>query len=158
MLSGKLKFKALIVLFIAILAIAVPAPVLADGGPIVSRDLWEYLKEGQQIAVVTINDRDLATIDLFISLLDTTDESHEVTFFVPLGKNASQFNAVERDLSFFDEAVTNALDKKLRDGATNRQRAVQALFSGALMTNGSILVPLWAPMLLTGCAAANPTP
>jgi hypothetical protein len=35
---------------------------------------------------------------------------------------------------------------------------VQMLFSGALLSNGGILVPLWTPMLLSGCSSAGPKP
>jgi hypothetical protein len=158
MSAGKLKLKAISVLFIAILAIAIPAPVIADGGPIVPHDLWSELKEGHQIAVVTVITQDLARVDLFISILDKTNESHEITFFVPLGTKTSFFNAMEEDLFSFDETTTRRLDTIIRQSATNRQQAVQALFSGALLTNGALLVPLWAPVLLTGCGAASPKP
>jgi hypothetical protein len=158
MSAGKLKLTATFVLFIVILSITIPVPVMADGGPIVPHDLWSELKEGHQIAVVTIIDQDLATVDLFISILDKTAQSHEIVFFVPIGKESSLFNAKEEDLFSFDEATTRGLDNTIRQSATNRQHAVQALFSGALLTNGAILVPLWAPVLLTGCGAASPKP
>ena len=158
MSAGKLKIKAILVLFVALLAVAIPAPVLADGGPIVPHDLWADLKEGQQIAVVTILNQDFARVDLFISILDKTNESHEIVFFVPIGTKSSSFYAVEQNLSKFDEQATKGLDKIIRDNATNKQHAVQALFSGALLTNGAFLVPLWAPVLLTGCAAAEQKP
>jgi hypothetical protein len=139
------------------MSVCIPAPVNADGGLAVSYDLWTSVKEGQQIAIVKILDRETANIDLFISILDSTDESHEVTFFVPLGIKTSHFNAVERDFSSFD-MYTRPFDNILRESANRQQRVLQVLFSGALLTNGAILVPLWAPVLLSGCAAAEQQP
>ena len=48
--------KMLLVLTtLVVLMAATAAPVLADGGPIIrERDVWQALKEGQQIAVVAL--------------------------------------------------------------------------------------------------------
>jgi hypothetical protein len=154
----KLGFIAVFVLFVAIIAVVIPAPVFADGGPAVPYDLWHNLKEGQQIAVVTIWNQDMASVDLFISILDKTAESHEVIFFVPIGKDATFHNAFEQDLYHFDEYYTARLDYIIRESVTTRQHAVQALFAGALLTNGAILTPLWASVLLTGCSGAAQQP
>ena len=96
---------------------AFPLPARADGGPIVGPDLWAALKEGQQIAVVTLKDTDSAEVDLFISLLDNTGESHEVVFFVPLGVDAADFRVVEKNSVDFDEDNTEGLDLILRKNA-----------------------------------------
>ncbi len=158
MSASKLKFAAISALLVLLLAVVVPSPAVADGGPIVPHDLWAELEEGHQIGVVTIIDENTARMDLFISILDSTGESHEITFFVPIGTNTSYFNAVEEDLFTFDKSTTGGLDKIIRDGANRRQYAVQALFAGALLTNGAILIPFWTPVLLTGCASATPQP
>jgi hypothetical protein len=155
--AGKLKAAAFFFL-IAIIAVSVPVPAMADGGPAVSYELWPSLKEGQQVAVVTILDKDRARVDLFISILDKTEQSHEIVFFVPLGTETSYFNAVEKSLYHFEQQTTRDLDTIIRASATRKQHALQVLFSGALLTNGALLVPLWAPVLLTGCAAAEPKP
>jgi hypothetical protein len=155
--TGKLKAAA-ILLFIAIVAASIPLPAMADGGPIVPYDLWERLKEGQQIAVVTILDQERARVDLFISILDKTEQSHEIVFFVPLGTKMSYFTAIEKTLLAFDEQATRNLDKIIHESATRKQQAVQMLFSGALLTNGALLTPLWAPVLLMGCAAMEQKP
>jgi hypothetical protein len=152
----KKYITSLTVAWILILILA--TPVAADGGPLVPYDLWAQIKEGQQIAVVTLQDDGTAKMDLFISILDETQNSHEIVFFLPLGTRTSNFIAVEQSISDFDYKYTNGLDRMLRDGATTRQRAVQALFSGTLLSNGGILVPFWTPLLLTGCAAAEPKP
>ena len=154
----KLKIIAALVFIVAIMCIAIPIPASADGGPIVSHDLWANLKEGQQVAVVTILNANKAKIDLFVSILDKTNQSHEVVFFVPIGTNTSNFYAVEETLDEFDKESTKGLDSIIRQGANNRQHAVQILFSGALLTNGVLLVPIWSPILLSGCGAAEPQP
>jgi len=59
-------------------------PISADGGPMVDPILFAKLKEGQQVAVVRIKDMETAQVDLFVSILDQTGESHEITYFVPL--------------------------------------------------------------------------
>ncbi|MCJ7743896.1 MAG: hypothetical protein MUO99_04970 [Dehalococcoidales bacterium] len=152
------KKIALSMVLACITALIVCIPVKADGGLLVPYDLWAQLKEGQQIAVVTLRNDGNAKMDLFISILDKTQQSHDITFFLPLGASTSNFYAVEQNISDFDNDNTRGLDEILRDGATARQRAVQALFSGTLLSNGGILVPLWTPMLLSGCAAAEPKP
>jgi hypothetical protein len=151
--------KITISLVLACVAVSIAAtPVKADGGPIVPYDLWAQLEEGQQIAVVTLKNNDSAKIDLFISILDKTKQSHDITFFVPLGTQAADFSAVEQNVVDFDSENTQGLDEILRDSSNNRKYAVQMLFSGALISNGGILIPLWAPMLLSGCSAAAPQP
>ena len=152
------KRTPMLLLLTALLAILVPSVTFADGGPIVPHDLWADLEEGHQIGVVTILDEDTARMDLFISILDRTEISHEITFFVPIGKNTYDFGAVEEELLDFDEDTTKWIDKKLREGADRKEHAVQALFAGALMTNGAVLIPAWAPVLLTGCGAASAKP
>jgi hypothetical protein len=141
-----------------IIAVFFCLPARADGGLLVPYDLWAELSEGQQIAVVTLQNNGNAKIDLFISILDKTRQSHDITFFLPLGTTTTNFYAVDQNISDFDREKTTGLDQILRDSANSRQYAVQILFSGALLSNGGILVPLWAPMLLSGCAAAEPQP
>jgi hypothetical protein len=64
----------IIVLFILLSTTA--APVMADGGPVITdRDVWEALEEGQQIAVVTLDADGIVTTDLFISLIDLSRSS-----------------------------------------------------------------------------------
>jgi len=157
-MPNKLKFASVFLLLVVLLAIALPSPVTADGGPIVNYDLWGQLEEGHQTGVINIIDENSARVTLFISILDRTDVSHEITFFVPIGKNATAFTAYEQDLRSFNQSATNQYDQRLRRSADRKQQVVQALFSGTLLTNGGIFTPLWAPLLLTGCGAAAQQP
>lgn len=154
----KLSIALFLVILICVLSAIMSVPAKADGGPIVPHDLWADLKEGQQVAVVTILNQTTAKVDLFISILDKTNQSHEVVFFVPVGTATSNFYAVEQNIATFDKQTTTELDSVIRQSAINRQHAVQVLFSGALLTNGALLVPIWAPILLTGCAAPETKP
>ena len=110
------------------------------------------------MAVITLDNTDTASIDLFISILDQTGESHESIFFVPLGVNAEDFSVRERLSLTFNELFTERLDMALFQGYRQDQRFMQGLFAGALLTNGVWLTPLWLPLLLTGCGGEGPAP
>ena len=151
--------KRVVVLTTVILAVIFtvwPLPAKADGGPIVDPMLFAKLKEGQQVAVVTLKDMNEAYVDLFISILDQTNESHEVVFFVPLGVKASAFSVLEQDSFAFNESLTRQLDLALFQNYREDQQFMQSLFAGALLSNGVWLTPLWLPFLLTGCEAPAP--
>jgi len=136
--------------------VAFPLPAKADGGPVVGPYLWAMLKEGHQIAVITIRDTETAEVDLFISLLDSTGESHEVVFFVPLGFAPDRFNVYEQDSLTFDRRKTENWDTILHQDAQRKQMAINSLFGATLLTNGIWLLPLWIPVILSGCAAPPP--
>jgi len=118
--------------------------------------LFAKLKEGQQVAVITLQDTSTASVDLFISILDQTGESHEIVFFVPLGMKADGFAVQEQDSLAFNDQFTKRLDMALFQGYRQDQQFMQYLFAGALLTNGVWLTPLWLPLLFTGCAEAPP--
>jgi hypothetical protein len=141
---------------VVVVSLGRPFQARADGGPVVGPALWQFLREGQQVAVVTLRDADTAEVELFISLLDSTGESHEVTFFVPLGFGAASFGVYEEELYTFDGANTRDLDQLIYDDVQRRQGAISALFGATLLTNGIFLLPLWLPVLLTGCGEAPP--
>jgi hypothetical protein len=85
-LSGfRTKVTPLIAIAAIIASVIIPAPVSADGGPMVDPLLFAQLQEGQQVAVIRLQDNNTASVDLFVSILDKTGESHDVTYFVPLG-------------------------------------------------------------------------
>lgn len=143
-----------------VLMLVLPQPVLADGGPIPSDpQLWAMLKEGQQTAVVKLGSGDTASIDLFVTMLDESGQSHEVTFFVPLGKEAAEFHATEKTSREFDEAITQPLDRMLRAEverqATYKTNVRGSLLLGTLLMNGGWSWPVWLLWVLSGCSAAG---
>jgi len=144
------------ILLAVILSTAWPLPAKADGGPMVDPNLFAKLKEGQQVAVIQFHDTNTASVDLFISILDQTGESHEIVFFVPLGVKADGFAVREQDSLAFNDQFTNRLDMTLFQSYRQDQQFMQYLFAGALLTNGVWLTPLWLPLLFTGCAEAPP--
>ena len=139
-------------LLVSGLLLAFPLPAKADGGPIVGPLLWAQLKEGQQIAVVNLKDSNSAEVDLFVSMLDNTGESHEVVFFVPLGVDVADFRVVEKNSVDFDEDNTEGLDLILSKNARRQHETIESLFAGTLLVNGAWLLPFWMPVLLSGCA------
>jgi len=150
------KLSILIAILLAVIFTAWPLPARADGGPMVDPELFAKLKEGQQVAVITFQDTNTASVDLFVSILDQTEESHEVVFFVPLGVKADGFAVREQDSLAFNDRFTNRLDMTLFQSYRQNQQFMQSLFAGALLTNGVWLTPLWLPLLFTGCAEAPP--
>ena len=147
-----------------VVALAVPAPAAADGGPILSDpQLWAMLREGQQTGVINLGSGNTATVDLFVTMLDESGQSHEVTFFVPLGNDPMQFHAAEETSKEFDEAVTQSLDALLRAEverqATYRTNVRGSLLLGTFLINGGWSWPVWLLWLLSGCGVAGaPTP
>jgi hypothetical protein len=122
---------------------------------------WEQIPElvkelGQQVAIIQFHDTTTASVDLFISILDQTGESHEIVFFVPLGVKAEGFGVWEQDSITFNDQFTNRLDMTLFQSYRQDQQFMQYLFAGALLTNGVWLTPLWLPLLFTGCAEPPP--
>ncbi len=152
--------RALLSIVVALAALlCFPTLALADGGPILSDpQLWASLKEGQQTAVVRLNPGDTATIDLFVTMLDSTGTSHEVVYFVPLGKEASNFGVVEESSLDFDRARTSNLDETIRQNAHDKNNTWAYLIGASAPIGGAWLVPLYFPtVFLVGCAA-GPAP
>lgn len=149
------RLVALLALSLAMFTGLAAPPTSADGGPVVDPFLFPRLKEGQQVAVVTLNDLDSATVDLFVSILDETGESHEIVYFVPLGVEAESLTVREEDSFAFNNALVKQLDTAVYNSYNQDQGIVRALFAGALLTNGVWLTPLWLPFLLTSCGEAS---
>ena len=139
-------------LIIASLLLCLPATAIADGGPVLSDpQLWAQLEEGQQTAVVTLKSDDTVDVDLFVSLLDNSGESHEVVFFVPLGIDPTGFNVTEKTSLEFDDELIQQLDYALRKEAEWKMNVWLSLLSPTLLTNGGWLLALGLPLLLSGC-------
>jgi hypothetical protein len=140
-------------LIIASLLLCFPSPAIADGGPVLSDpQLWAQLEEGQQTAVVTLNNDDTADVHLFVSLLDNSGESHEVVFFVPLGTDPTDFSVREKTSLEFDVELIEQLDEALRKEAESKSNVWLSLLPPALLTNGGWLLAVGLPLLLSGCA------
>jgi hypothetical protein len=145
------------------LLLALPSLAGADGGPILSDpELWAMIDEGQQIAVVYLQQDGTAKVDLFISMADRSGQSHEVTFFLPLGVQAGDFGVVEETSVAFDEALTEPIEAQLR--AESRREADYkdhvrvALLAGTLATNGAWSWPAAALFLLGGVRMGGVAP
>ena len=144
--------------FIIGLLLFAPMATFADGFGIPSNpELWSQISEGQQIAVVNLDQPSTAQIDLFITMLDESGESQEVTYFLPLGYDVSDFAIEERASHDFDFEVTDELDQWLEleaDRVSSYKSAVQfSLLSGTLLINGAWSWPLWLSLELSSCGA-----
>jgi hypothetical protein len=130
-----------------------PSPAIADGGPVLSDpELWAQLEEGQQTAAVTLNTDSTVDVDLFVSLLDSSGESHEVVFFVPLGTAPTDFSVMEKTSLEFDVELIEELDEALRKEAESKTNVWLSLLPATLLTNGGWMLALCFPLLLSGCA------
>jgi len=114
------------------------------------------MEEGQQTAVVTLKSDNAVDVDLFVSLLDSSGQSHEVVFFVPLGTDARDFNVTEKTSLDFDEELIQDLDEALRKEARSKVNAWLSLLPATLLTNGGWMLALCFPLLLSGCAGITP--
>ena len=142
---------------VAALLLGRSCPALADGGPVLSDpQLWSLLKEGQQIGVVTLGRDEALHVDLFISMLDQSGESHEITYFLPLGQQSSAFQVKERTSLDFDQSFTQHLDTTLKVEALRqssyRNGVRWSLLLGTLLLNGGWSWPLWLVWSLASCA------
>ena len=141
------------VLVITGFTLVFPSPVKADGGPVLSDpELWALLREGQQTAVVTLKGDNTADVDLFVSMLDSSGQSHEIVFFVPLGKEPAGFSVTERTSLDFDQELTEELDEALREVVQNKRNVNLSLLPASLVINGGWMLAVWVPLLLSGCA------
>jgi hypothetical protein len=151
------KFCLATTFIIASLLLFFPPPASADGGPILSDpELWAQLEEGQQTAVVTMKGDNTVDVDLFVSLLDSSGQSHEVVFFIPLGTDPTDFSVIEKTSLDFDEELTEELDEALRREAQSKRDVCLSLFSATLVINGGWMMVLCFPLLLSGCAGFAP--
>ena len=153
-MSGlRTKATIFIATVVIVASMIIPIQVSADGGPMVDPLLFAQLQEGQQVAVIRLQDNNTASVDLFVSILDKTGQSHDVTYFVPLGIGPSNFQVIQEDSVSFANSQTADLDRLIFQNYQQNQQFLQGLFAGALLTNGVWLTPLWLPMLLSSCSS-----
>ncbi len=147
----KRSWQGVVVGLLLSLALALPAPARADGGPILDDpELWALLEEGMQIAVVRLDaEEDTAQVDLFVSLLDASGESHEITFFIPLGSHPTGFDVIEENSFDFELAQTEELDGHLADAA-EWEEAYRSVVRFSLMPGALLIVPLSWPCSCVG--------
>lgn len=152
MWNRRKKFCLATAFIIASLLLSFPSPTIADGGPVLSDpELWAQLEEGQQTAVVTLKSDNTVDVDLFVSLLDSSGESHEVVFFVPLGTDPMDFSVMEKTSLDFDKELIEELDDALRKEARSKANVWLSLLSATLLTNGGWMLAICFPLLLSGC-------
>jgi hypothetical protein len=145
------KFCLATTLVTTCLLLSFPSAAIADGGLVLSdSQLWARMEEGQQTAVVTLQSDNTVDVDLFVSLLDSSGQSHEVVFFVPLGTDARDFNVTEKTSLDFDEELIEQLDEALREEARNKTNVWLSLLSPTLLISGGWMLAVYLPLLLRG--------
>jgi hypothetical protein len=144
------KFRLATAFIIASLLLCFPSVAIADGGVVSDPQLWARMEEGQQTAVVTLKRDNTVGADLFVSLLDSSGQSHEVVFFVPLGTDARNFNVTEKTSLDFDEELIQDLDEALRKEAQSKTNVWLSLLSPTLLISGGWMLAVYLPLLLSG--------
>lgn len=153
----------LAVFFVTAITLFSPSRAFADGGPILSDpELWALLEEGQQIAVVNLGDGNQARVDLFISILDRSGESHEIVFFLPLGEDPVGFQVEEINSLDFDKGYTQELDEILFEEFQRadlyKTQILVSFLPGTLLMNGGLNWPFLLLMGANSCAPQTITP
>ncbi len=153
----------LAILIVCLIGLTLPAPARADGFIVPSDpEVWAYLQESQQIAVIGLDESQRAQIDLFISMQDRSGQSHTVTFFLPLGYQSADFSAVEMSSLEFDQAFTASLDNILENEQRRQNRYKTAvllpLLAGGLLVNGAWSWPAWLAIFTSSCAGVSAPP
>ncbi len=165
---------------VAVSAIVVAAGTLlllvplahADGMILAPSNVLRYFAERSQVGVVEVKADHTVAVDLYISLLDTSGQSHEVSFLLPLQAMPKDFRAQETALVRFSEARLQPLDGVLRaadherrqqQGAIVRAHTVTSLVAGPLAftaRNAALLEPLqWGTRgMPAGGAQSGPVP
>jgi hypothetical protein len=156
-LNSQIRLCLAITFIIVSLLLSFTSPAVADGGPFIKdAEIWAQLEEGQQTAVVAIKDDNTVDVDLFVSMMDNSGQSHEVVFFVPLGTAPMGFQVIEKTSLDFDDELIEELDEALRREAQSKRDVFVSLFSATLLTNGGWLMVLCLPLLLSGCTGYAP--
>lgn len=155
-----LHSQALAVALLVVTFLLAPLRAAADGAPIPSDPaLWAALTETMQVAVVNLQPGDTAHVDLFISLLDTSGESHQLVFLLPLGIAPADFSVTEKTSTEFEAKLTRGLDTRLRtqlvEEADYRRRVLLSLLAGEMVINGGWSWPLWVILALSACGASE---
>ncbi len=145
---------------VMIILLASQSPVWADGAPIpTDPELWANLKETMQIALITLGSDGTAHVDLFISMLDPSGESHKIIFLLPLGIAPADFHVSEKTSWSFEHTLTQDLDEILRKDVEKevsyRNDVRRSLLPGMLLIHGGWGWPLWLLLTLSGCGPSS---
>jgi hypothetical protein len=109
----------------------------ADGMLLAPGYMLRHFAEQSQIAVVEVERDRTARVDLFISLLDTSGESHEVRFLLPLQTMPGEFGAEELSVWEFRRSRIDPLDTVFFVAAAEARRHRRAM--GNAFALGAVL-------------------
>lgn len=106
--------------------------ITADGG-FIPRDpsIYYNMVEDQQIAVIDIQDEHNVNVDMFISIIDKSNKSHEIVFFLPFYEKPKSFNVEEKDYNEFEKQKTKPLDRFITDNSKWKDDAKERILLSA---------------------------
>jgi len=128
--------RGAVLLAMAVLAWACGA-ARGDGVVLLPSQALQRIAEQTQLAVVEVKPDRTVGVDLFISLLDESGESHEVPFLLPLQTMPEAFGVQEQTLAEFEERrvepLKEVLDRGAREDEAWANRAWAACGGGAVL-------------------------
>lgn len=124
-------------------------PALADGMHIpADPSLFYNVVEDQQIAVIDVKDNQRVAVDLFVSLTDKSNESHEIKFILPFNEKPLTFNVTEESSNSFSKRKTAELDSLITKYQTWRVDAKNNILKNLFLVNAAFGNPLGSLLLV----------
>jgi hypothetical protein len=123
--------RLLVILSLAFASSCLPGR--PDGMLIARSEVVGSFSEQVQLAVVEVSADHTAQVDLFISLLDTSGEPHEVSFLLPLQADPTEVSVQETFLGPFTAQKTRPLDALLHRATRDAEAVPEAIRRAGLL-------------------------
>jgi hypothetical protein len=111
--------------------------VWADGMPIAPPSLMRFFAEQTQIALIEVKRDKTVTVDLFISLQDSSGKSNQLYHLLPLQTVPQDFRVVEKTLPQFKEQKLSGIDAKFRESVEQKEAQKRSSYNSFI--TGSLL-------------------
>lgn len=108
--------------------------VRADSIPLAKLEVLRYLAEGNQIAVIAIDENGLVDVHLFVSLVDRSGKSNTVKLVLPFVDEPLDFKVAEMTLSNFTQQHTEPLRARIRNISLTFAQAIQQINDGWMVS------------------------
>jgi len=111
----------------------------ADGMLVAPSHMLAFFSEQAQVAVIEVKPDRTVAVDLFVSLLDTSGQSHEVHFLLPLQTMPAEFRVEELTLATFQERLVRPLEELFQRAAEarrNREQTLTRLYTASSLLSG----------------------
>lgn len=118
-----LKDSMIQYIIIGLLIFFASSYVSADGiGIPPDPSVYYNISESQQIAVIDIKEENIFNVDMFISLVDNSGQSNEITFVLPFYDKPNNFHVEEETYNEFNNRITGTLDAFIRRNDRVKER------------------------------------